>query len=382
MNDNNYNYFYEERSNIPPKAPGGGQKVSFFTVVLIVLGTMLLCGASSYLGVILAQSKRQNAVVVYESRDAHPSELISNGEKKAVAGVVDATLDSVVEIATEQISYKDVFNQYVTAGAGSGVVWTENGYIVTNYHVVNDTQNITVTLTDGKSLGANVVGYDERTDLAVLKINATGLIPVAVGKSQDLLVGQDVVAIGNPLGSLGGTVTNGIISALGREITIDGEDMVLLQTNAAVNPGNSGGGLFNLYGELIGIVNAKSQGSGIEGLGFAIPSDTAKTVVADLIEYGYVRGRPKEDSIRVTEVVSGGLFTQSGLMVMSINTTQNIPLKARDYILKIDGVAVKTKKEWINVIRKHNAGDTVEIVYLRGSATGTFTLRLEENTEP
>ena len=191
-------------------------------------------------------------------------------ENMTIPQVVELVADTVVEITTTNIVTDRFYGQYVTSGAGSGVIIREDGYIVTNHHVIEDARSVTVRLTDGSEFSASYVGSDVANDIAVIKINATGLTP-ARGSSSELTVGQDVIAIGNPLGTLGGTVTDGIISALDRKIKVDGYEMTLMQTNAAINPGNSGGGLFNMSGELIGIVNAKQSDTGIEGLGFAIP---------------------------------------------------------------------------------------------------------------
>ena len=177
-------------------------------------------------------------------------------------------------------------------GAGSGVIISEDGYLITNNHVINGASTIQVRTSDGTTYDAVLVGTDSKTDVAVLKINASGLRPVTFGDSDNLNVGETAVAIGNPLGELGGTVTNGIISAKDRSITLDNQQMTLLQTNAAINPGNSGGGLFNSRGELIGMVVAKSSGSDVEGLGFAIPSNLVSKIAQELIANGYVTGRP------------------------------------------------------------------------------------------
>ncbi|MDR0570064.1 MAG: trypsin-like peptidase domain-containing protein, partial [Clostridiales Family XIII bacterium] len=208
-----------------------------------------------------------------------------------VAETAALVKNSVVEISTETAQTFGRLGQYISQGAGSGVVITADGYIVTNYHVIKDARAINVKLADGKDYPASVKGSDAKTDLAVIKINQNGLTPAVQGNSAVLKVGDPAIAVGNPLGELGGTVTAGIISALDREIQIDDETFSLLQTDAAINPGNSGGGLFNMSGELVGVVNAKSSGTEIEGLGFAIPINTAKPVISDLIAYGYVRGR-------------------------------------------------------------------------------------------
>ena len=202
----------------------------------------------------------------------------------SVAEVVKLVADTVVEITTTNVVTDRFYGQYVTSGAGSGVIISDNGYIITNYHVIEGARSISVRLTDGSEFKASLIGGDVGNDIAVLKISATGLRAAVMGSSKSLVVGQEVVAIGNPLGSLGGTVTNGIISALDRTVVVDGYQMTLMQTNAAINPGNSGGGLFNRAGELIGIVNAKRSDTGIEGLGFAIPIDIAWDVTQAILK--------------------------------------------------------------------------------------------------
>ena len=227
-----------------------------------------------------------------------------------LAGIADSAAPSVVEVFTETKQVSSWFQEYVTEGAGSGVVLSEDGYIVTNHHVIDGANTIKVRLSDGQTYTAALTGTDAKTDLAVLKINASGLITAKLADSSAVRVGDFVIAIGNPLGELGGTVTEGIISAKDREITIDGEAMTLLQTSAAVNPGNSGGGLFNLDGELVGVVNAKSSGDDIEGLAFAIPADTVKEIVQELIQYGYVTGRPQL-GISVSQITKPGMGWQT-----------------------------------------------------------------------
>ncbi len=207
-------------------------------------------------------------------------------EDMSIPEVVEKVQDTVVEIITQNVVTDMFYNQYVKSGAGSGVIITTDGYIVTNYHVIDGARSATVRLTDGSEFSASFVGADPEKDVALIKINATGLTAAVMGSSKALVVGQDVIAIGNPLGTLGGTVTNGIISALDRTVVVDGNQMTLMQTNAAINPGNSGGGLFNRAGELIGIVNAKQADTGIEGLGFAIPIDVVFACIEEITKAG------------------------------------------------------------------------------------------------
>ncbi|MDF9823876.1 S1-C subfamily serine protease [Breznakia sp. PF5-3] len=227
------------------------------------------------------------ADVSFGSKEADLDVVKTNSNSKNttdVTKIAEKSSKSVVEIKTETMSRDRFFGNYVSEGAGSGVIISENGYIVTNYHVLSGASSVTVTLHDGKEYEAEYIGGDSENDIAVLKIKANDLTPATIGNSDNLVVGEEVLAIGNPLGELGGTVTDGIISSTSREISVDGVTMELLQTSAAINPGNSGGGLFNMQGELIGIVNAKSSGSDIEGLGFAIPSNTAIEIAEKIVD--------------------------------------------------------------------------------------------------
>ena len=261
----------------------------------IISGCLLISVGGGFGGATLAyqlNNSNGSGTVLYQSVEKTNSKNnTANASSMSVKDVANEAMDSVVEIKTESVSNNEYFQQAVQSGAGSGVILSKDGYIVTNNHVIDGASKITVTTKDGKSYDAKLIGTDSSTDLAVIKIEATSLKPAVMGSSSKLEVGDTAVAIGNPLGELGGTVTSGIISALDREVTIDNQTMQLLQTNAAINPGNFGGGLFNDQGELIGIVSAKSSGSNIEGLGFAIPIDHAKDVITNLIENGYVKGR-------------------------------------------------------------------------------------------
>jgi serine protease Do len=263
-----------------------GFAAALVTVCMVV--SMAAGFGSTYLSNNLANNHSNNPTTAYDDtlHVSQPTTTTEPLQELTIPEIVALTADSVVEIYTETVVNDGRFGQYVTEGAGSGVIFSSDGYIVTNNHVIDGAQKITVRLRNGDEYEATLIGSDSKTDLAVLKIKETGLQSVVFGDSDKLVVGELVVAIGNPLGKLGGTVTEGIISALSREVSVDGKMMNLLQISAAVNPGNSGGGLFNSYGELIGIVNAKSSGSGIEGLGFAIPVNIVKAVIEDLIKLG------------------------------------------------------------------------------------------------
>lgn len=288
-----------------------------------------------------------------------------------VSGVVALVSNSVVEITTTQVETDSYFGNYVTSGAGSGVLIDAggNGYIITNNHVIDGADRIVVRLTDGTEYEAALLGGDEDYDIAVLKIEATGLPYATMGSSASLTVGEEVVAIGNPLGKLGGTVTNGIISALDRRITVDGHQMTLLQTNAAINPGNSGGGLFNMAGELIGIVNAKQADTGIEGLGFAIPIDIAWAAAEDIIAHGYVTGKPNV-GFEVAESKEGFYETEgwnrysypAGVYVVQ---SEQQALKRLDRIISVNGVTINSLSDYYTVVNSLSIGDVVEITVSR-----------------
>ena len=306
-----------------------------------------------------------------------------------ISSVADTVSDSVVEITTEYVTTGYFsFGQYVTKGAGSGVIITEDGYIVTNNHVVSDTDNgntladkIVVRLRNGEEYAARLIGRDADADIAVIKIDATGLSASVWGDSDALKVGEKIVVVGNPLGKLGGTVTTGIISASDREITVDNTKMNLIQTDAAVNPGNSGGGMFNMSGELVGIVNAKSSGTGIEGLGFAIPGNDAKSVVEQLLQYGYVRGRVY---IGVTfyEASTGGWFSGDSTGILYVYSCEagynDDVLKYGDQVISVDGVAVSTKADVKAVISEHAVGDKVTFTIIRNNRTLDVEVELFE----
>lgn len=297
---------------------------------------------------------------------------------------IGAVAASVVEISTETTVNGGWLGNYVSSGAGSGVIISEDGYIVTNNHVIADADVITVRLTNGNTYTALPVGADAASDIAVLWIDTEEqLLAAQLGCSRDLIVGETVFAIGNPLGSLGGTVTNGIISATARDIIINNSSMTLLQTNAAVNPGNSGGGLFNMAGQLIGVVNAKCSEDDVEGLGFAIPIDTAYSVICELIEYGYVRGVVDHgldlyDVSLSNLLVARRYFNCSYTGVYIWNSAYSKELKYGDLIISVNGESVSTSDEVEMILSGCAVGDEVSITVWRNDKELTYTLVLRE----
>ena len=330
--------------------------------------------------------------VIYQAAPADSSDSSSStgtptdAASMSVEEIAEKVGPSVVEVTTETVSYSNFFGQYVTSGAGSGVIISEDGYIITNNHVIEGAGSIKVRLSDKTEYDATLVGTDSKTDIAVLKIEATGLTPAVIGDSDTLKVGEFALAVGNPLGTLGGTVTDGIISALNRDITVNNQTMSLLQTNAAVNPGNSGGGLFNERGELIGIVNAKSDGSDVEGLGFAIPINTAMEVAESLMTTGYVTGRPAMgvSVLAVTDMQTAMQYgvSQMGVYIVQVNeggAADKAGLEAGDLLVSIDGNAISTTSDVTSILDEHAVGDTIEVQVVRGKQMVEVSLTLQES---
>ena len=305
-----------------------------------------------------------------------------------VTEVANRVGPTVVGITAEGISNTtSIFGimQQPFSSSGTGFIISTDGYIVTNHHVVDGATKVTVILDNDKEYEAKIIGSDAQTDLAVLKIEETGLTPAVLGNSSDVQVGELAVAIGNPLGqTLSGTVTAGIISATNREVTLEGTEYTLLQIDAAINSGNSGGPLANAYGEIIGINNAKIASSGIEGLGFAIPSDIAKPVIEDLIAVGYVRGRPLIgiNARNITEEMSEYYDLPVGVYVVSIvefSPAENAGLRIGDVITECDGKKVTTVDELNKIRDTHKSGDELILTLIRNGETLKIPVILGED---
>jgi serine protease Do len=257
---------------------------------------------------------------------------------------------------------------------------------VTNYHVIQGANKVQVTLHNGETYPASIVGGNNDMDIAVIKINANDLKPAKVGDSSTVEVGDTAVAIGNPLGQLGGTATTGIISALDRNLTIEGRTLSLMQTDAAINGGNSGGGLFNSKGELIGIVDAKSSGVGIEGLAFALPINSVVDDIDDIIENGNVSTRPvvgvtiadvSEDTARYYQLESAGVY----ITQVTGENAKKAGFQSEDRIVSLDGEEITSSQQFVSAVRKHKAGDIVTIVVSRSGQEIEIKTELEEYTD-
>ena len=390
-----------QESNDPPKKKANGNKkalaVSIIAICAVILVAVLMIGTymtvNSLAGILEkyreseitdvtegtsgGSSHKPNTsggnVIVYKSDNASPAttdftETVAKVEK------------SVVEINTETVIYQKYYGNYIQSGAGSGVIIGSDEekktyYVITNHHVVDSANTILVRLYDGSEYNAALVASDEISDIAIVAIiesEGKELSVAAYGDSSELRNGQDIFAIGNPLGQLGGSVIKGIISKTERHISVSGIRMSLLQIDASVNPGNSGGGLFDMAGNLIGIVNAKSSGDNVDGLGFAIPINTAVEVANELLENGYVSGRLGFGTVisdAVSNSVTYAMVTSpngvTGTYTDNNGKTQTFTFEENDIVLKVGNAEVSGAASLISILSEYNAGDKVELTVYR-----------------
>lgn len=368
------------------KKPSKPVSRGFLAAVLVV--TVIASAALGFGGGYLANQFNRTGSGSVNINQVSASSTSSKSEAAAgtTSSIVKKTADSVVEIATESVVTGSFARQYIQQGAGSGVIISEDGYIITNNHVIDGANNITVTLRDGStSYNAALIGSDDANDIALLKVDATGLSPATFGDSSKLAVGDYVVAIGNPLGELGGTVTDGIISALAREVTIEDKNMTLLQTNAQISPGNSGGGLFNSSGELIGIVNAKDSATEVEGIAFAIPINNVLDIINDLKSYGYVTGKI-DLGMELTDITSNETafyygVSQTGCYVLSVTRGSNANaagFRTGDLITKVNGKEITTSADVEEALSDNEVGDDVIFTVYRSGKSINLELTLDE----
>ena len=328
---------------------------------------------------VMLEAKRQAAALQVASVDTGkvltPSEVYAQN--------VNSTVGITTSITTNYFGY-----QTTSAAAGSGFILTQDGYILTNYHVVEGSNSIKVTTYAGTSYDAQLIGYDESNDIAVLKIDASDLTPVVLGDSDTLNVGDTVVAIGNPLGELTFSLTTGVVSALDRPVTLStGTTMNLIQTDCAINSGNSGGALFNLYGEVIGITNAKYSSSGssseasIDNIGFAIPIDQVRSIFESIITNGYIVKPYIGVTVSDVSSESQSYGLPQGAAVRSV--TENGPaaeagLQENNIITAVNGETITGSNDLVKLVKASAAGDTLELTVYRQGQTTTLTLTVGE----
>ena len=353
-----------------------------------------LLGGGAAAGIMALTGGVKGTTTVYQG-DRTPTVVsvsnVTTKEPLTAAQIYATYVKATVGITTEINT--NVYGQVVqTAASGSGFVISQDGYIVTNYHVIEDASKITVTFVDGKSYDATLVGGDEENDIAVLKVDATGLATVVIGSSDNLVVGDQVYAIGNPLGELTYSLTGGYVSALDRNVTMsDGRRMNYIQTDAAINSGNSGGALFDQYGQVVGIVSAKLSNNGdtseasVEGIGFAIPIDNVWSMITDIMEYGYVTGKPYMGIINTN--VSGEAQrygVPAGAYVLGVvdsSCAAKAGLQEGDIITKLDDTDITSSDDLHNALAEYRAGDTATLTVSRSGQVQTLTITFDERTD-
>ena len=426
MADNEFNFYNSENDGYrggfgeyTDPAPGGaapepetpGKKPGRFTrrAIALVLACAVVGGAAGVGGAAVYQRVAAPDTVMYQGeRPTVDVDTVANsngGQPMTPEQLYAANLASCVGI-TVSTTTVNFFGQTTTSAAsGSGFVLTQDGYIVTNYHVIEDAVDgssvtVTVSFADGGKYTATLVGGEKDNDVAVIKIDATGLKPVTLGDSDQLVVGEDVYTIGNPLGELTYSLSDGLVSALDRLITTTSTNpttgqqetttLNVLQTNCDINPGNSGGPLFDGYGNVVGIVTAKytqsSSGVSAEGLGFALPINDVKDIIQDLIEHGYVTGKPYM-GVMVTSVpdyaqhygVSAGAYVES---VAEGSCAQKAGLQVNDIIIAIDDTAIDSSTALTAALSSnYKAGDTAKLTVLRGSDKLELTITFDEKND-
>ena len=403
--DGEYSFFYGhkpeneqspaqgEASRLEPEMPKAEKKPFWKKPGAMIAGVLVAAMIAGFGGSAIGNAVfggSGGGTTVYQGK--RPSSVINTAsidtsKQMTPAEVYAENVNSTVGITTQVTTN---FWGYTTqsAASGSGFIYSADGYIITNYHVIESASSIKVTLYDGKSYDAQLVGYDESNDIAVLKIDATDLTPVVLGDSDTLNVGDSVVAIGNPLGELTFSLTTGVVSALDRPVTLStGTTMNLIQTDCAINSGNSGGALFNLYGEVIGITNAKYSSSGssseasIDNIGFAIPIDQVRSIFESIITNGYIVKPYIGVTVSDVSSESQSYGLPQGAAVRSV--TENGPaaeagLQENDIITAVNGETITGSNDLVKLVKASAAGDTLELTVYRQGQTTTLTLTVGE----
>ena len=398
--ENLYHFNYNEQHNTPldpgwAEAPAA-KKPSFWQktgvkVTALLLACAVVGGAAGYGGAALSSSGKTTIRQSNRTASEITVKQVSGQTLMSPAEVYASTVNSVVSINCSSVS-TNIFGQSVqSASSGSGFIITQDGYIVTNHHVVSGASSVTVTLYDGTEYPATVVGSDSDYDVAVLKINATGLQPVTLGNSSSVNVGDSVLAIGNPLGELTFSMSQGIVSCCDRAINVDGTPFNMIQVDASINPGNSGGPLLNLYGEVVGIVSAKYSSysdTTVEGLGFAIPINDVQAIITDIIENGQVTGKAylaiKAGTMTEQMAAQYNIGITEGVFVYSTESGgagERAGLQLGDVITKVNDTAITSMTDLSAAKKNYKAGDTVTLTVYRNGEYITLDLTFDEQPQ-
>ena len=390
-NDSNYHWDYQDYRGNYGQSPARARKSSGLKYFLIAMGVVILlvgalCVGASVWGSKPAPQPDQDSSIGNElehlpeiDQQNKPDDSMPEQTEDGLltpAGIYKKCAPSVVGI---------VSNSSSSTAQGSGIILSENGYIITNAHVVSGGEKFEVVLQNGDSYNATVIGADNQSDLALLKMQnpPEGLVAATFGNSDELEVGEMVVAIGNPLGRLAATETVGYVSGINREVTTDNTVISMLQTDAAINPGNSGGPLFNMYGEVIGITTAKHSGTTIEGIGFAIPIDDVMGIISDLIDYGYVTGAYMGITVKDNDKEAAAQFglPTDGAYVVDVtpgSSADKAGIQSKDLITAVDDHKITTRSDLTRTLRNYKAGDTAEITVVRSGRELTLTITFDE----
>lgn len=367
----------------PAPAPESPKKRGFFhrtavKVTALILACAVAGGLAGWGGAAIAGSSTSRTAIQQSSRQPVSVQVknVDGQTKMEPAEVYASVVNSAVSINCSATSTNIFGQQTQTASSGSGFIITEDGYVVTNYHVVSGASSVEVTLYNGDTYDATVIGGDSDYDVAVLKIEATGLQPVTLGESADVNVGDTVLAIGNPLGELTFSMSQGIVSSCDRAINVDGTPFNMIQVDCSINPGNSGGPLVNLYGKVVGIVSAKYStysSTTVEGLGFAIPISDVRSIITDIMENGAVTDKAymaitagtmnEQMAAQFNIDVTEGVFVYS---VVEGGAGDKAGLRLGDVITKMGDKTLTSRQDLSAAMKGYRAGDTVTLTVYRG----------------
>ena len=367
------------------------KKIKYVLTASLLIGLILVAGACSiYIPDAPASSPPTNPIGPTDPDWTFPPKSGQAAlQLPSIAEVVAQVMPSVVAVTTERVAYDIFRREYMQTGAGSGAIIDADGYIITNNHVIEDSKTIKVKLADGRILSADIVGADALTDLAVIKVEAMDLVPVVIGDSSQLALGDWVVAIGNALGE-GISATQGIVSRLDVSVAIEGNTLYgLTQTTAAINPGNSGGPLVNMAGEIIGITSVKMATLGVEGMGYAISMHSAEPIIEDLVSQGYVATRPwlgvQLYTVDAYVAEANDLSVDKGVLVVEVvadSPADKAGLEAGDIIISFGGEGIANVDDLVQAIRNSEIGQSVEITFVRGEDIDTVSAKLIESPSP
>ena len=403
-------YRYQPQ-NLPPEKPAREKKArkpiwkGIVAAVLVVALVAAGCGITAYSVNEYWEERTEDTIDMFTEKIGELQDQINkayapggaatvrpaDGSSMTPGQVYANCVDSVVAISSTIQTSSFYGGTSNGSSTGSGFILTEDGYVVTNYHVVEGASSISVIIHDGTEYSAELIGYDSTNDVALLKVEATGLSAASIGSSGDLVIGDMVVAIGNPLGELTSTQTVGYVSGIGREVATDSLTTIsMIQTDAAINPGNSGGPLFNMYGEVIGITTAKysgttTSGASIEGIGFAIPIDDVVPLIDDIIDYGYVTGAYMGVSVQNTDEESASMFgLPTGAYIVSVEqggAADRAGIQPKDIVIELGGHEVSNVTDLTRALRNFKAGDTTTVTLIRSGGQLTLDITLDEKPQ-